>query len=63
VNWSDLGAAVALLLVFEGLLPFLSPGGFKRTMTQVGQIPEKQLRIIGLMSMFAGLALLYWIRI
>ncbi|HID82059.1 MAG TPA: DUF2065 domain-containing protein [Chromatiales bacterium] len=62
MNWSDIGAAIALLLVFEGLLPFLSPRGFKQSMSQIGQIPDKQLRIIGLVSMLGGLVLLYWIR-
>lgn len=62
MNWADLGAALALLLVFEGLMPFLSPGGFKRSMAQIEQIPDKQLRILGLVSMLAGLVLLYWVR-
>jgi len=62
VNWSDFGAALALLLVFEGLIPFLSPGGFKRSMAQIEQVPNRQLRILGLVSMLTGLGLLYWVR-
>ena len=62
MNWSDFGAALALLLVFEGLLPFLTPQGFKRSMAQILQTPDKQLRIMGLLSMLAGLMILYWVR-
>lgn len=62
MNWTDFGAALAILLVFEGLIPFLSPGGFKRSMAQIEQVPDHQLRILGLVSMLAGLGLLYWVR-
>lgn len=62
MDWKDLGAALALLLVIEGLLPFLSPGGFKRRMQQIQEIPDSSLRNIGLATMIAGLALLYWTR-
>ena len=60
--WSDFGAAIALLLVIEGLLPFLSPGSFKETMRRIEMLPEQNLRLIGLGSMLAGLLLLYLIR-
>lgn len=62
MNWSDLWAALALLLVFEGLMPFISPAGFKRSMAQIQEMPDQSLRIIGLASMIAGVVLLYWIR-
>ncbi|HHJ19230.1 MAG TPA: DUF2065 domain-containing protein [Gammaproteobacteria bacterium] len=62
MDWKDFGAAFALLLVIEGLLPFISPGGFKRSMQQIQDIPDPSLRNIGLATMIAGLALLYWAR-
>jgi uncharacterized protein YjeT (DUF2065 family) len=62
VAWSDLGAAFALMLVFEGLLPFLFPQGFKQRLLQIREIPEQTLRVMGLISMLAGIALLYWVR-
>ncbi len=62
LNWNDLLAAFALYLVLEGLLPFLNPGAFGRVMSQVAQLPEHQLRRIGLFSMIAGAALLYFVR-
>ena len=60
--WNDLLAALALVLVIEGLMPFLSPAAFRRTMEQVGRIPDRSLRIIGLVSMAVGVALLYTVR-
>lgn len=60
--WVDLLAALALVLVIEGLMPFLSPAGFKRTMGQISQMPDRNLRTIGLVSMIAGVVLLYLVR-
>lgn len=60
--WSDLGAALALVLIVEGLMPFLSPAAFRRTMTQVTQMPDRQLRTIGFVSMLAGVGVLYLVR-
>ncbi len=52
--------ALALVLVIEGLFPFLSPGGWRRMFTQVLQLRDGQLRFFGLCSMVAG-ALLIWL--
>jgi uncharacterized protein YjeT (DUF2065 family) len=57
--WHDLLLALALLLVLEGLLPFLSPAGFKQAMQMIVQMSDKQLRISGLVSMIAGVLLMY----
>jgi len=57
--WDDVVRAVALLLVFEGILPFLSPDGWRRAMIQAGQLSDKVLRVIGLSSMLAGVLILY----
>lgn len=60
--WNDLLAALALVLVIEGLMPFLSPGAFRRTMEQISRIPDRTLRTIGLVSMAVGVGLLYVVR-
>jgi uncharacterized protein YjeT (DUF2065 family) len=62
MNWSDLGAAFALYLVLEGLLPFLNPGGAKRTLSLLSQMDERALRRIGLGSMIAGCVVLFLVR-
>ncbi len=60
--WQDLLAAFGLMLVLEGILPFLTPAGYKDTLTRLMQLPDRLLRLIGLSSMLLGLLLLYVIR-
>ncbi len=60
--WQDLGAAVALLLVIEGILPFLSPALMRRTLQAMLELDDRTLRRAGLASMFMGLLLLYLVR-
>ncbi|MEE8119044.1 MAG: DUF2065 domain-containing protein [Gammaproteobacteria bacterium] len=60
--WADLFSALALVLVLEGMLPFISPSNFKRTLLAVLQLEERALRIIGLLSMVFGAVLLYVVR-
>jgi uncharacterized protein YjeT (DUF2065 family) len=62
VNWSDLLAAFALYLVLEGVLPFVNPQGLKRIMLSLANMADARLRVWGLASMSAGLALLYFVR-
>jgi hypothetical protein len=62
MRWSDLLAALALYLVLEGILPFLNPQGLKRVMSSLLNVADSQLRVWGLASMSAGLALLYFVR-
>ncbi|MFV2054874.1 MAG: DUF2065 domain-containing protein [Thiohalomonadales bacterium] len=57
--WHELWVATALLLVLEGILPFLNPGGVRRTMIMISKMDDKQLRFAGLTSMLAGVILLY----
>lgn len=57
----DLLVATALLLVIEGIWPFLSPGSFKRALLIVSSEGDKALRITGLISMAVGVGLLYWV--
>ena len=60
--WSDLLAGVAVLLVLEGLLPFLNPTATRRVFAQLSQMAERELRVAGLVSMIAGLVLLFFVR-
>ena len=60
--WQDVLAAVGLMLVFEGIMPFLNPQGVKETLLQILQLEERILRLLGLGSMLMGLLLLYLIR-
>ena len=50
--------AFALMLVFEGLLPFLSPGAWRSVFEKATQMSDGQIRFIGLSSMLLGMLLL-----
>jgi uncharacterized protein YjeT (DUF2065 family) len=54
--------AVALMLVLEGLLPFLSPGRWRSMFEKLARLSDGQIRFFGLSSMLIGLVLLlvYW---
>ncbi len=60
--WRDLWAAFALYLVLEGMMPFLNPGGMRRTLALLAKLDDRTLRIGGLLSMVAGAVLLYVVR-
>lgn len=51
--------AMALVLVFEGLLPALNPTAWRRLFEQVLQLPDHQIRVFGLGSMVVGLVILW----
>jgi uncharacterized protein YjeT (DUF2065 family) len=54
--------AIALMLVLEGLLPFLSPSSWRKMFERVTKLSDGQIRFFGLSSMLIGLVLLlvYW---
>ncbi len=53
--------AMALVLVIEGLFPFVSPGGWRRMFSQILQLNDGQIRFFGLLSILAGLGCLWWL--
>ncbi len=57
--WESIVPALALVLVIEGMLPFLSPKGWRDAMSQAAQLPDNVLRGIGFFSMLAGVIILY----
>lgn len=59
--WTELLTAVALVLVIEGIMPFINPAGMRRMMMLVMQMDDATLRAIGLTSMVSGVILLYLI--
>jgi uncharacterized protein YjeT (DUF2065 family) len=62
MNWSDFLAAFALYLVIEGLLPFVSPDNWRKSLALISQFGDGQLRFFGLVSVLSGLGLLILIR-
>ncbi|WP_089724507.1 DUF2065 domain-containing protein [Candidatus Thiosymbion oneisti] len=57
--WHDLLVAFALLLVLEGVWPFLSPDSLRRTLLLMTEQDNRSLRVTGLVSMVVGVVLLY----
>ena len=60
--WDDLWTAMALMLVIEGIVPFLSPDAMRRMLAAMLQMDDRSIRIAGLISMSIGVGLLYWVR-
>lgn len=59
---TSLLAALALMLVLEGVLPFLAPALWRETFRKITEMSDGQLRFVGLTSMLAGLLLLYLVK-
>ena len=55
--------ALALMLVFEGVLPFIAPNLWRETFRRITQLSDGQIRFIGLSSMLVGLLLLLWVEL
>ena len=55
--------AFALMLILEGVLPFLAPKVWRETFLRLMQLSDGQIRFFGLTSMIVGLILLFFSRI
>ena len=62
IVWTDLLAALALVLVIEGMVPFINPQSLRRMLETVSQLDDRTLRITGLVSMLVGVVMLYVVR-
>lgn len=60
--WETLLAALALMLVLEGIIPFLYPSKWRDLVATLAKIDDRQLRMMGLVSMLIGVALLYLVK-
>jgi len=60
--WEHIIPALALVLVIEGILPFISPKNWRDAMTQVSRLPDGVLRGLGFASMMAGVIILYFVK-
>ena len=54
-----LAAGIALMFVFEGMLPFVAPRLWRETFRKAMELTDGQLRFFGLVSMVAGLLVLW----
>lgn len=60
--WQALAAGLALMLILEGVIPFLYPQRWRLLVEQLSRVSNPALRTMGLISMVLGVLLLYWIR-
>ena len=60
--WSDFLAAIALVLVIEGVIPFANPSALRRALAMIAQMNDNALRFTGLTSMVLGILLLNLVR-
>lgn len=56
-----LWTALALLLVLEGVLPFVAPATWRRVFSQMLQMQDGQIRFCGLVCLMVGGVLLWWL--
>jgi|TARA_B100001079_G_scaffold214753_1_gene189346 hypothetical protein len=59
--WHELGIALCLVLVIEGIVPFLFPGRWKEMVALIAEVDDQTMRLIGFSSMVLGTGLLYLI--
>jgi len=53
--------AIALVLVIEGLFPFVSPAGWRKMFAQLLLLSDGQIRFFAVFSILGGLAMIWWI--
>jgi hypothetical protein len=59
--WDSLLAAIALVLILEGLLPLISPTKWREIFSQLLQLQDGQIRFFGLGTVLLGVFLLVWL--
>ena len=60
--WHDLCSALALVLVLEGIMPFLNPQGFRRGLLLAARLNDASLRGLGFVAMALGVVILFALR-
>ncbi len=61
--WESLLSAFCLMLIIEGILPFLYPHRWRQMVATLANVDDKNLRFMGLVSILIGLGLLYLLRL
>ena len=59
---TEILTAFALFLVIEGMIPFVGPGKYRQIVAQMSELSDNSLRAVGLVTMIAGLLLLFLAR-
>lgn len=59
--WTELGRAIALVCVIEGLMPFLAPARWRQTLLNISTLAPRQLRIFGAVMIAVGVVALQFL--
>ena len=59
--WHEIGVALCLVLVIEGIIPFLYPRRWKEMVSMLAEIDDRTMRLAGFSSMVMGTGILYLI--
>ena len=59
---TEILTAFALFLVIEGMIPFVGPKLYRQIVAQMSELSDNHLRVVGLVTMIAGLGLLFLAR-
>ncbi len=62
LDGDTLWGAFALMLIIEGIFPFMSPQGWRDRMLQIMALHDGQIRFFGLVCVLAGLLMLWWVQ-
>lgn len=60
--WEYVLSALGLMLIFEGVMPFLFPSRWRQTLANLARLQDGQMRFMGLTLMLSGLLLIYWMK-
>lgn len=61
-TWDEIVRGLALLLIIEGLMPFLVPHRFRTALVRLLSLDDRTLRTVGFVSMLSGLMVLQVVR-
>ncbi len=61
MTWENFFVGVCLFLIFEGIMPFISPDKYKEYIKKIAETEDGKLRIYGLVSMVLGIVVLFLI--
>ena len=59
---TEIFTAVALVLILEGMLPFISPRKYRQMVAEISRLGDNQIRNIGLVIMVIGVVVLFIVR-
>jgi uncharacterized protein len=60
--WTEILTALALVLIIEGMVPFVGPRKYRQIVSQMAMLSDNHLRTVGLVIMIAGVVLLFVVR-